>query len=260
MRTAAPALALGLLSLPVPAPAAPLAPTGKWVVNFDDAQCVASRAYGEDQLFLKAAPIGDVVQFGIMQSGRSGPPVQVEAEVLPSAGDAYRGTAVRWSANAPPARRMYLINMPVTDFERLSRAPSLALKIGDLRRDFAMPAMHELARVMKTCVDDLQQVWSSGGSGTPARAMANLASYFSDGDYPQDAIRNDQSGTTQFALLIDEQGKVADCMVIQSSGQAGLDTQSCAIVKKRARFTPARDANGKPTKDRVTSRISWRIP
>lgn len=251
--------ALGLLGLPHPAVAAPMAPTGRWIVNFDDAQCVASRAYGEDQLFLKASPLGDVVQFGIMQPGRSGPAQQVETEIRPAAGEMYRGNAVMWSTGGEKSQRVRLINMPAAEFERLSASPSLSLKIGELQRDYLIPAMPALAKVMKTCVEDLQRVWSSEG-GKPAVAMASLGSYFTDDDYPVHAVRSEWSGTTGYALLVDEQGKVADCMVVDTSGQASLDTQSCAVLKRRARFTPAQDKAGKPSKDRVTGRIVWRIP
>ena len=54
--------------------AEPLQPTAKWVVNFDAAQCVASRNYGTADkplfLVLKAPPIGDVLQIGIIRNGR----------------------------------------------------------------------------------------------------------------------------------------------------------------------------------------------
>ncbi len=250
---------LGLLGFPHPAAAAPMAPTGRWIVNFDDAQCVASRAYGEDQLFLKASPLGDVVQFGIVQPGRSGPAQQVETEIRPAAGEMYRGNAVMWSTGGEKSQRVRLINMPAAEFERLSASPTLSLKIGELRRDYVIPAMPDLAKVMKSCVEDLQRAWSAEG-GTPAVAVASLASFFTDDDYPDEAVRREWSGTTAFALLVNEQGKVADCMVVETSGQASLDTQSCAVLKRRARFTPARDRAGKPTRDKVKGRIAWRIP
>jgi hypothetical protein len=208
MRITIALVALSLFSLPMPTAAAPTAPTGRWIVNFDDAQCVASRAYGEDQLFLKASPLGDVVQFGVMQPGRSGPPQQVSAEIRPASGASFGGNVVMWTAGNPP-QRLRLINMPGGEFERLAASPTLALKIGELRREFTIPAMPQLAKVMKECVDDLQKVWSSEG-GVAVVAVANLASFFSDGDYPEAAIRAGLSGTTAFALLIDEKGKVAE--------------------------------------------------
>lgn len=248
-----------MLAAASPAAASPIAPTGKWVVNFDDAQCVASRAYGEEQLFLKASPFGDVVQFGVMQPGRSGPPQQVVAELTPQTGDTVRGTAILWTSKGEAATKLRMMNLPAAEFQRLSASPVLVIKMGDLRREYAIPAMPAMAKVMKDCVDDLQKVWSAEG-GVAAKANANLASYFSADDYPADAVARGLGGTTRFSLLIDEKGAVADCMVIETSGQASLDTQSCAVIRRRARFTPARDASGKATRDRVTSRIVWRLP
>lgn len=259
MRTPVIAAALAATLVTAAAPAAPVAPTGKWVVNFDDAQCFASRAYGEDQLFLKASPLGDVVQLGIMQPGRTGPPQQVDVEIRPAAGEPFQGTAMQWTSALAKPQRMRLINMSAGEFQRLSASPSLAVRIGDMKREYATPSMPAMTKVMKTCVDDLQRIWSSKG-GVPARSVASLASYFSDGDYPDDAVRNNKIGTTGFALLVDEGGKVADCMVVQTSGQASLDMQTCGIIKRRARFIPARTIDGKPTKDRVTSRVHWRLP
>jgi TonB family protein len=259
MRNLVPVCALCVLALPTHVDAAPVVPTDKWVVNFDDAQCVASRAYGEDKLFLKASPLGDVVQFGIMEPGRSGPPQQVPAEIRPVSGEAFKGNAVLWSTGGKAPQRIRLINMPAAEFQRLSASPALELRIDDLKQQYAVPAMTAMAKVMKECVDDLQRVWTSDG-GVSARSTANLATYFKDDDYPEVAIRDSLSGTTVFALLITEEGRVADCMVVQTSGQAILDTQSCAIIKRRARFEPARDHADKPVKDRVTARIVWRIP
>ena len=259
MRIPVLAAALAVLAAPVQAAPALVVPTAKWVVDFDDAQCVASLAFGQEQLFLKASPLGDVVQFGIMEPGRTGPPKQVEAKITPVAGPSYTGTAMQWTSTLAGPRRMRLVNMPAADFRRLAASPSLAFQIGEMRRHYAMPAMAAMTKVMKSCVDDLQQVWSSEG-GVAARAVASLASYFGSDDYPEDAIRKDLGGTTGLALLIDEEGRVADCMVVQTSGQAALDTQSCAVIKRRARFTPARGFDGQPTKDRVTSRINWLIP
>lgn len=250
---------LGLVGSGNPAFAAAQVPTGKWVVNFDDAQCVASRDYGTDQLFLKASPLGDVVQFGVIRPGRTGPPQQVLAEVQPAQGPAYRGSAMLWNAGSKPPKRIRLLNMPEAEFRRLAASATINLKIGEMKQSYALPGMGALAAVMKDCVDDLQKVWSAEG-GVSAVATANLATYLKDEDYPAEALGRDFSGTTGFAMLIDEAGRVADCMVVETSGHAILDMQSCAIMKVRARFQPARDGSGKPTRDRVRSNIRWVIP
>ncbi len=93
----------------------------------------------------------------------------------------------------------------------------------------------------------------------PARARANLASYVSNDDYPASALRNEEEGTTGFRLTVGPDGRVTNCSVTASSGSAALDSATCRLMRSRARFTPARDSNGQPTTDSVSSRIRWQI-
>ena len=94
----------------------------------------------------------------------------------------------------------------------------------------------------------------------PARARANLASYVSDEDYPNSAIRDLEQGTTRFRLGIGPDGRVSECTVIASSGSSSLDSATCRLMKQRARFVPARDSHDKATTDSVTSAIRWVLP
>jgi TonB family protein len=251
------ALALLASALVTPVEAAPLAPTAKWVVNFDDAQCVAYRSYGEEQLVIKASPLGDVVQLGWMRPGGYGDAEQLDAQITPGGGETFKGNALVWS---PPksGRVIQLVNLPVADFQRLMAGPDLQLRTERITRHFLLSGVEAVSRVMKRCVDDLQQVWSASGEDAPI-PVRSLGSYFSDDDFPDQAIRQRVQGTTEFAVLVDEKGSVADCMVTRTSGQAMLDAQSCAVLKERARFTPATDPEGKPRKGRITARINWKL-
>ena len=94
----------------------------------------------------------------------------------------------------------------------------------------------------------------------PARARSNLGSYFSDADYPAAAQRNEEQGTTAVALTVGPDGRVTDCRVTSSSGSATLDAATCNILRRRARFTPARGSDGNPTSDNTTTRIRWVLP
>lgn len=93
-----------------------------------------------------------------------------------------------------------------------------------------------------------------------ARAKTNLAGYVSDADYPSDAIRREEQGTTRFRLAVGPDGRVSDCAVTGSSGSAALDMATCRLMKSRARFSPARDSSGNAVADVVTNAISWRLP
>jgi len=89
------------------------------------------------------------------------------------------------------------------------------------------------------------------------RAKANLASFFRDDDYPPQALRNGEQGTVRFRLAIAADGRITDCRVTGSSGSAALDRQTCSILRRRARYQPARDSAGHPVADRDNGEIRW---
>ena len=94
----------------------------------------------------------------------------------------------------------------------------------------------------------------------PARARANLAGLISSDDYPPSALRNEEQGTVRVRLSIDTSGRVTNCSVTQSSGSSQLDSTTCRLLQRRARFTPARDNRGQPIADTITSPpIRWQI-
>ena len=90
-------------------------------------------------------------------------------------------------------------------------------------------------------------------------ARGNLQGLFSSDDYPQDALRDEATGTTTVSLSIGTDGRVTGCNVTSSSGSRSLDNATCRVLRSRARFTPARLSNGQPTTDTYTQRITWRL-
>jgi protein TonB len=93
-----------------------------------------------------------------------------------------------------------------------------------------------------------------------AKAKANLNSLFSTDDYPPSALRNEEHGTTQVRLSIGTDGRVTDCSVSASSGSSTLDNATCSIIRRRARYTPAKDQSGNPIAGTDSARIRWELP
>ena len=93
-----------------------------------------------------------------------------------------------------------------------------------------------------------------------ARATGSLPGLFSTDDYPQSALRNEEQGTTAVSLTIGPNGRVSACNVTSSSGSSSLDSTTCSILTRRARFTPAKDQNGQPISDSSSARIRWQLP
>lgn len=76
-------------------------------------------------------------------------------------------------------------------------------------------------------------------------------------DFPSDLKHIDVSGRTQFHLVIDKAGRVAACNVTGSSGFLELDSLTCDLVTRRARFHPATDAAGQPVDGDFVSAVRW---
>ena len=249
------------------ASAAPREPTGKWNVAFDDAQCVASRSYGSAEeplhLVLKAPPVGGVMQIAVLRNGGYAEATQVGATIGIDEQPQLKTNMLMFSPKKSKTR-VYTLNLPSADFARIRGAKSLSIRSSGLSETFSVSQIEALLKVMDQCVTDLRRVWnvSSDDGETSAlakRATGNLAKLFSDEDYPGVAIIEGASGVVRFVILIDESGKVADCTVVETSGVAVLDTQSCAVLRARGKFDPGAGADGKPAKDVQVSKISWRL-
>lgn len=277
MRIAFPLLALLAIAGPALAAKPARAPTARWIVNFDAAQCVASRNYGTSDkpllLGLKQPALGDVMQVLVVRGGGGGRfAEQVDAKISID-GAAPVAKSMLSYASKKAKQRALLLNMPLTDFARVRAAKTLTIDAGSrLDETFALKGLEPLMNVMDQCVADLRSAWNvshsapsgdvKGASVSPQLAqgpIGNLQGLLSSDDYPGIAMDRMAQGTVAFALLIDEQGKVADCTITQTSGVASLDAQSCALVTQRARFKPAIGRDGKPAKSSWLQRVTWRV-
>ncbi len=95
---------------------------------------------------------------------------------------------------------------------------------------------------------------SGGGGGTDFRLIEGD---LYDDDYPEWAQDAGISGTVYFRVTIGVNGRVSDCRVTRSIGNARLDDLTCRLVKKRFRFVPSRDAQGHPYVDTMLGEQTW---
>ena len=263
-------IALSLLGFATAAMAqpAPRQPTGKWNVSFDAAQCVASRSYGspEERIFLalKAPPLGDVMQISVTRKAGYATPDQVDATIRVDDRPPLKTNMIMFAPKGSTLR-VYQSNLASADFATVRGAKALTIKSAGLHETFTLSQVEPVLKVMDECVVDLRRVWNvrePSGEQSPLakRATGNLIRYFKAEDYPDTALINRDGGSARFSLLIDEVGKVTDCTIIETSGIAVLDAQTCVIARQRAKFDPARGQDGKPAKDAHIARIKWRIP
>lgn len=84
--------------------------------------------------------------------------------------------------------------------------------------------------------------------------------WFEFRDYPMKAFEKKAEGVTQFQLLIAPDGRIADCSVTSSSGNAELDRATCFLATKRVQFRPARGPDGQPVFGVYRSQALWALP
>ena len=250
------------------AAAAPRQPTARWTVDFDDAQCVASRNYGSPgkplQLVIKALPLGGVIQVGIIRPDEQAETTTLASTVTIDDGPPIATTMLAFTPTGSK-QRAYLANLPVATFAPVRAAKSLSFAAGpNLHEQFAIAGLAPLMKIMDECVADLRATWPGSEIGQRSPKLksppsADLGQVLSAHHYPGVASARLLGGAVRLVLLLYETGKVADCTVIDASGAASLGVQACALVSERGTFKPARGLDGKPSKSSLVQNIDWRV-
>ena len=256
-----------LLAATSPAQAEPRAPTDQWIVNFDDAQCVAQRSYGSKEkplaLVIKEPPFGNVIQLAVVRPRGPSQPAQYEGQLAFDGAKPMKVSVLRFEPKNAKATT-YLFNVPKDQFGPVTSARTLTIGAGTVDEVFNLSGMDSLLKVMDDCVSDLRRAWNINSDGVGIRssvqgAEGKLTGFFTADDYPEAAIQAEQSGTVEVSVLVDELGRVADCAIISTSASAVLDGQTCALLRARAKFKPGVGSDGKPVKSAFRQNIRWRI-
>lgn len=241
-------------------------PTGKWVINYADAQCAATRPYGagdsERTLVLRLSVGGGVLQLALVAKGGKFNATEQPVKLGLSNGQDLALKELRYGLRDHAFR---LVNLGGE--QRDAFAGTSSLRWGTTSDALLLPLDHlgDVLKVLEDCRKNLREYWNVDEAVRNAfqRQVASqrpLITYINDGDYPDEAIRKEQSGTTAFVLLIDEKGALKDCMVEETSGVAILDIMSCIVFSRRAKFVPALDKDGKPVRSVMYSRVKWVMP
>lgn len=93
-----------------------------------------------------------------------------------------------------------------------------------------------------------------------AKARNNPGEWITESDYKTSWINRGWAGSAGFRLQVGANGRVEGCQITRSTGHTALDEATCALVTKRARFDPARNANGEKVSGSYASSVLWQIP
>jgi protein TonB len=84
-----------------------------------------------------------------------------------------------------------------------------------------------------------------------------LASLLSEADKLSVVERVGAQGTVGIKVTVDPTGRVSDCSIAHSSGFKVLDSETCKVVHRKARFSPAKDEQGHPVAGVLYGDIAW---
>lgn len=161
-------------------------------------------------------------------------------------------------------KQVRMINLTKAEIGQLASTSELRWNAANVDYSLPLGPMGNLIKLMEECRAGLRDYWN----GTPEK-LADLKQgptlnkpvirLFNSNDYPSQAIFADLSGATQVVGLVNEKGELVDCTIVETSGVAVLDAQTCIIVRQRGKFSPAIGADGKPAKGVFVQRISWEM-
>jgi TonB family protein len=259
------ALSALLLVAHQPAAAEPPAatPAGKWVVNFADQQCIASRDFvAEDRrvtLGLQVLPAETSSQL-LLRFADQAPRARVWADATILIGG--QKARARSLIAAPDARRnlVYHLFLKPEEHQRLLTTGAISIRGGDLGwLVFDLAPVTTLARVLRDCEADLLATWGLSREEQARQArFPELTNSFRV-DYPRNAPKG-AIGEVHARVDVSAAGAVSNCVVVRSSGHAALDAAACSSFLRLARFKPAVDKAGRPVRSLYLLTKRWILP
>ena len=144
--------------------------------------------------------------------------------------------------------------LPSEFLSAFGRTTTLSLGDGEGRTvaSWNVPASARAAEAVAYCESEKLAEWGADPAGLAPGATRPEAA----GD-PQSWLTTRQLGisdalasvayTAVFRLGIDTDGRVKDCTLLESAGNADL-SRGCRILSRSARFSPARDSAGNPVR------------
>jgi hypothetical protein len=287
-----------LVALAMPATAAPpapliLKPSSSWQLNYADERCRLGRRFGEGEqtvlLFMDrfspseyfrltiagklintAVQKGDAnIQFG---------PSEEEQQLAFLNGNLGKEPALVFSSSAriaPPsaAELLAIKNRGKTEWvviQPISEDRQKAVRHLRVGKPLRKPVMLETGSMraplaaLDTCIDDLLTSWGVdverhkklSRAATPLKAPDK---WINSSDYPEKMLMARQPALVNFRLSIGPDGIPTGCHIQATTRPKEFDNAVCKSIMRRARFSPALDAQGQPLASYYQNNVHFRI-
>lgn len=285
MRILTVSIMLSLAVVQVPAVAADKGPVslvrqGGWEINYDTDACNVFGVFGtgDQQTILGITRFGPGDRFDVGLIGRPllsrDPQTPIELGYGTAPPVWWPGTAGRAAGKLPmimisgqrldgwyPAKADAQPPAITPALEASVRAITFKLR-GGKRYQLETGSLAKPMEAMRACVKDLVKSWGYDPAvqetlSRPAIPLSNPDMWFRTADFPMHAAMQGHNGSVQARLDVDAAAKVTGCHVLRRTNPDEFADITCEVLNKRARFSPALDAAGKPVKSFYMLKLQW---
>ncbi|MGV3479104.1 MAG: energy transducer TonB [Sphingobium sp.] len=245
----------------------PRLPSGKWVVEYADSQCVLSRDYGEGEdritFAIRFLPLAQRVGLALLMPDREkGAIYEGKVKlVLPPEGRVIESEYHSALSAGGTGRRVVRFAVRPDALKAVASAKAISI---DLERQaptiLQADAMEAALKANDLCEIDLLKRWGVDPAVRTLIPRDVGGIWMRNEDYPSLAIRRRLRGNTTILWKVDQHGRIGECRTVQSSGHIILDRTACDAVTKRGRYLPALNGDGVPTAAWVSHIVRWVVP
>jgi Gram-negative bacterial TonB protein C-terminal len=141
------------------------------------------------------------------------------------------------------------------------------VKIGRPRRQaviLELGAMDKPLVALDTCITDLVNSWGLDAAKhktmtRPVLPASNPGNWMNSEDYPIRMLHAGQPAIVEFRLDVDETGRATGCHIQQTTRPKEFDRAVCSAIMRKAKLSPALDAQGQPMKSYYQNTARFQI-
>ena len=259
-----PVLALALVAAPA---LPPLKGAGPWTVEFAEKLCGLGKTYetpaGTVMLAVKAPLVGRDYGIFVVWPGKGATLATWHQAFIVKPGGTRVGPFPLQTFTSVSHKRIARFSIDAEKYTLAEDGSTLTLDLGSEGMfSFTVPNFPKALETLEGCTKGLRKAFGIDQQVIDRVAVnaKSIGLVFTANDYPSDALRQGLQGTVGALAFVGTDGRVSGCKVIETSGSPSLDSQTCAVLERRARFQPARDANGTKLRAPIYTRIRWVLP
>lgn len=271
-----------------------LKPTSAWQVNYAEERCRLGRQFGDGEqsviLFMdrfspseyfRLTIAGKLIRTSVQKGNANiqfGPSEQ-EQQIAFLAGNLGKEPALIFSSSARVAPPSVAELLAIKDRQKaewiviqpISEDRQKAIRYLRIGKPLRKPLMLETGSMrgplaaLDTCIENLLTSWGVDVEKhkTLSQRAAPLQSpgkWIVSSDYPTDMLAAGQPALVNFRLNVGPDGVPTACHIQATTRPKEFDDAVCKSVMRRARFSPALDAQGQPLVSYYQNNVYFRLP